>query len=858
MAPHLPRARRSVAATTLSAMLGVTFAAAAVTATASGAAAEDCAPEWSSTGDYRQDSVVSYDGQNWRAKWWPGSWDVPGASQWNAWASQGTCGEPTTEPTTEPSVEPSTEPSTDPDANPDEVCRPDGMAPTEGVDTPYCDVYDTDGREIVPNDLDRRVIGYFTSWRTGKNGQPSYLASDIPWDKVSHINYAFAHIGPDNKVSVNQDVAGNAATDMTWPGVAGAQMDASLPYTGYFNLIHQYKEANPGVKVIPAVGGWAETGGYFDGDGNRVADGGFYTLTESQAKIDTFAASVVDFIREYGFDGIDIDYEYPTSNAQAGNPDDFAFSDARRGQLFEGYVALMKTLREELDKAGAEDGEYYMLTTAVPSSGWLLRGMEVNQITEYADYVKMMTYDLHGAWNKYVGGNGALYDGGNDPELAAGGIYNAYKGIGYLNGDWSTHYWRGAMQAGRINLGVPFYTRGFQDVVGGTHGLGGTAAAPAGFTCPAGTSGKCGNGADGIDNLWYDSDPAGVAIPAGVNPIWHALNLEDGVVGDYTDEYAVPYTIQGDYVRYFDETTKIEWWWNETTKTFLSGDSSEAIAAKTDYVADQGLGGIMIWEFAGDYEYNQAKGQYEMGDTLVNQMHEALSSTTPYGATKANADRDMPNQALDLSLDYTEFALGDNNYPIAPKVVFTNNGTVDIPAGATIEFQYGTSDTGEMSDWSGYGTATVASDHSGDNVGGLDGDFHTARFTVPTSGIPAGGSITNTLKWTLPVAQFSNLIVTIDGVEYATTYDHPRGVTVVSAGAGTGGETGSETGGETGGNTGGETGTCDATPWNAATVYLGGELVSYQGNEFTARHWTQGAAPTVGNAYGPWTHVGAC
>lgn len=120
-----------------------------------------------------------------------------------------------------------------------------------GVDTPYCDVYDADGREILPNGLDRRVIGYFTSWRTGKNGQPSYLASDIPWDKLSHINYAFAHVGPDYKVSVNADAPGNSATDLTWPGVAGAEMDPTLPYTGHFNLLAKYKKANPGVKVLP-------------------------------------------------------------------------------------------------------------------------------------------------------------------------------------------------------------------------------------------------------------------------------------------------------------------------------------------------------------------------------------------------------------------------------------------------------------------------------------------------------------------------------------------------------------------------------------------------------------------------------
>ncbi|WP_205710957.1 glycosyl hydrolase family 18 protein [Isoptericola sp. BMS4] len=728
-------------------------------------------------------------------------------------------------------------------ADPDEACRPDGMRPTPGVATPYCDVYDTDGREKLPHGLDRRVIGYFSSWRTGTDGQPAYLAGDIPWESLSHVNYAFAHVGPDDRVSVNADVPGNPATDMTWPGVAGAEMDPGLPYTGHFNLLAKYRAANPGVKVIPAVGGWAETGGYFDGEGDRVADGGFYTLTESQDRMDTFAASVVDFVREYGFDGIDIDYEYPTSNADAGNPDDFEISNARRGELFAGYVALMRTLREHLDRAGAEDGEYYLLTTATPSSGWLLRGMEVYQITEYVDYVNLMTYDLHGAWNEYVGGNAALFDDGKDPELAAGNVYGAYDGIGYLNGDWAAHYFRGAMQAGRINLGVPFYTRGFQDVTGGEAGMGGRAPAPAGSTCPAGTDGRCGNGADGIDNLWYDTDPQGNAVPAGVNPIWHVKNLQDGVVGDYAEAYGVPTTIAGTYEPHFDPVTKNQWWWNAETATFLSGDAAEAVGAKADYVAETGLGGMMIWELAGDYAYDEAAGQYTTGSTLVDLMHDKLSTTTPYGATKA--EHAMPTEALDVDVDYTEFALGDNNYPIAPKVVFRNDGATGIPAGATVSFQYSTTDTGEMSDWSGLGTTTTPG-RSGPNVGGLGASFHTATFEVPAGGIPAGGSITNQLKWALPVAQFSNVTVTIDGTEYATTYDHPRGATVVEPGAG----------GDDGGSDGAP-GACDAPAWDAATVYTGGDAVSYGEHEYTAKWWTQGDEPG-GSAWGPWDDAGAC
>lgn len=84
-------------------------------------------------------------------------------------------------------------------------CRPEGLYKTAGVNVPYCTVYDKDGREMMGADHPRRIIGYFTSWRTGTNGQPSYLASNIPWDKITHINYAFAHISPDFKLSVGNE-----------------------------------------------------------------------------------------------------------------------------------------------------------------------------------------------------------------------------------------------------------------------------------------------------------------------------------------------------------------------------------------------------------------------------------------------------------------------------------------------------------------------------------------------------------------------------------------------------------------------------------------------------------------------------
>ena len=66
-----------------------------------------------------------------------------------------------------------------------------------------------------------------------------------------------------------------------------------------------------------------------------------------------------------------------------------------------------------------------------------------------------MSYDLHGAWNSHVGHNAALFDTGLDSELTQWNVYGTkeFEGIGYLNTDWAVRYFRGAMSAGRINIG---------------------------------------------------------------------------------------------------------------------------------------------------------------------------------------------------------------------------------------------------------------------------------------------------------------------------------------------------------------------------------------------------------------------
>ncbi len=758
-------------------------------------------------------------------------------------------------------------------------CRPDGLYQTTGVDVPYCSIYDEEGREKMGADHPRRVIGYFTSWRSGDDPQSTYLVKDIPWEQLTHINYAFVSIGSDGKVNVGDvNDPNNPATGKTWPGV---EVDPALGFKGHFGALATYKQKHD-VKTLISIGGWAETGGHFDTNGDRVADGGFYTMTTNadgsinHAGIEKFATSAVEMMRQYKFDGLDIDYEYPTSMAGAGNPYDKDFMEPRRQYLWASYQELMKVLREKLDAASAQDGIHYMLTIAAPSSGYLLRGMETFDVTKYLDYVNIMSYDLHGAWNDHVGHNAALFDTGKDSELAQWNVYGtaAYGGIGYLNTDWAYHYFRGSMPAGRINIGVPYYTRGWQGVTGGENGLWGRAALPNQAECQPGTGegekNNCGHGAIGIDNMWHDTDPKGNEMGAGSNPMWHAKNLENGIWGSYAAAYGLDPVndpsdkFVGTYTRHYDSVAVAPWLWNAEKSVFLSTEDKASIEVKADYVIDKEIGGIMFWELAGDYNCyvldangnrtavdatEQAcaagNGEYHMGNTMTKAIYDKFKSATPYGNKVATGP--TPTEAVDITVSVGGFKVGDQNYPINPKITFTNNTGQAIPGGTEFQFDIPVSAPDNAKDQSGGGLKVIASGHTrANNIGGLDGVMHRVSFSLPAwKDLPAGGTYELDMVYYLPISGPANYSVISGGKEFAFKFEQPA-LPIGDLNAGTGG-----------GST--EPGTCDTTglvtyPALPQTDWAGnpshanqGDKIIHNGVVYQANWWTAAEPGTDGS-----------
>lgn len=91
------------------------------------------------------------------------------------------------------------------------------------------------------------------------------------------------------------------------------------------------------------------------------------------------AQQIVDLVVKYGFDGVDIDWEFPSDA-----------SDMQR------MNALCQSLRIKLDALVKEGGTPYLLTAAIPSSE-LYAKFDLRKLNEYLDYVNMMSYDMNAA-----------------------------------------------------------------------------------------------------------------------------------------------------------------------------------------------------------------------------------------------------------------------------------------------------------------------------------------------------------------------------------------------------------------------------------------------------------------------------
>jgi chitinase len=126
-----------------------------------------------------------------------------------------------------------------------------------------------------------------------------HFVTDLPADKLTKINYAFANV---NNVTGEVELSDEWA-DVQFPYPGDVVVNGSTQLLGNFNQLYKLKQEHRNLKVVLSIGGWNGRGNFAPG------------LSKAENR-QRFCTSSLSLIADLGLDGIDIDWEYPSDEKE--------------------------------------------------------------------------------------------------------------------------------------------------------------------------------------------------------------------------------------------------------------------------------------------------------------------------------------------------------------------------------------------------------------------------------------------------------------------------------------------------------------------------------------------------------------
>ena len=329
--------------------------------------------------------------------------------------------------------------------------------------------------------------------------------SEIPAGKIGELIYAFGE--PDDQGVCTAPTAAQIAT---------------------LAALRDLRQRHPGLRLILSIGGWDAAPQYSD----------IALTARSRSR---FAGSCIrTFVVQQGFDGIDIDWEFPVHGGMnKSRPED-------RGDA----TALVREFRRQLDVLGRKDGRHYLLTVATPAGTWQQGGAysvsdsyDLAALAPAVDWLNVMTYDMNNVFSPATGFNAPLAADAHDPapapQRAADNLTSAVR-----------YYESHGVPAAKIMLGVAFYGRGF------------TGVSPQD---------------DGLYSKYKGGYP---------ETPWKTV--------------ASQFLTSPDWVRHWSATAQAPWLYNASQHVFFTYDDPRSLALKADFMRREHLRGAMIWVLGED------------------------------------------------------------------------------------------------------------------------------------------------------------------------------------------------------------------------------------------------------------------
>ncbi|GJJ12346.1 hypothetical protein Clacol_006587 [Clathrus columnatus] len=285
------------------------------------------------------------------------------------------------------------------------------------------------GSVAMRNTLQKRSagyvsMGYFTNWGIyARNFQPTNIVSST----LTHILYAFADVDPNS---------GTISLTDTYADEQGNNL------YGCLKQMYLLKMQKRTLKVLLSIGGWTYSQ---DGHFAFVTNASYRQTFVNDAVgmvegINIFfkpsLAVLINYILDYGLDGIDLDFEYPSSSAQG-----------------TGFASLITELRTAFNQLAERKGDTvpYQITVAVSAGTANNEFLVVPTMDAAVSYWNLMAYDYAGSWSNVSDDQANLY-GGQISNVSTDMAFKSYIS-------------RGATSS-KITMGMPLYGRGFEQTAG--------------------------------------------------------------------------------------------------------------------------------------------------------------------------------------------------------------------------------------------------------------------------------------------------------------------------------------------------------------------------------------------------------
>lgn len=288
---------------------------------------------------------------------------------------------------------------------------------------------------------------YYSEWSF-----PDHSPSEIPLSHITNIYYAFFGIDthnnnikfPDKQFDVENNIAISVNTlkkdweDLTFKNVSvnvnsasdnklswvieylksvNSYMDStksSVSNDGLIGQLNEMRKLNPRLKVSMSIGG-----------SNSMKQ--FRGVTKNKKQVRQLALNIAANAEQLGFDGVDIDWEFPNSEYDK-----------------EMLYYMVKSLNQSFSSFESSK----IISLAIPLDLNTLKYYDFNKMDKYITQYNLMGYDISGKWSSISGFQSNLYEDKNNPTTL-------------LSIDSAIDYLERYIDKSKIILGMPAYGRSF-------------------------------------------------------------------------------------------------------------------------------------------------------------------------------------------------------------------------------------------------------------------------------------------------------------------------------------------------------------------------------------------------------------